>query len=182
MRVFGPKYPPQLQAVMNHAERFCELLAELERRRPTLAVRGRKWLVRRRGEIEAVLSLIVGDLAADRISIRGAARSVTSYLDELHAGAQQSLGLEGPFECCDEHEAVTAYFASKKDAVTVEAVTRFLGDKAQARIANETWLVSSAVLDAQADAGGPGGRGSLAMASSETLLPSTTPEPGKATS
>jgi hypothetical protein len=36
MGVFGPKYPPQLQPVMNNAERFCELLSRLEDSQPRL--------------------------------------------------------------------------------------------------------------------------------------------------
>ena len=31
MGVFGPKYPPPVQGVVSHAERFCELLSHAER-------------------------------------------------------------------------------------------------------------------------------------------------------
>jgi hypothetical protein len=39
MGVFGPRYSPELQAVVNHAERFCELLARLAENRRSLRAR-----------------------------------------------------------------------------------------------------------------------------------------------
>jgi hypothetical protein len=155
MSVFGPKYPPKLQALMNHAERFCELLARLEGRRPGRGEGARKWLMHRRQEIEVVLALVVSDLAADRIGLKEAIRSAASYLDDLHVGARSSLGLGAPLECCVEDEALTVAPARRHEAVTVEALTRVVPKEARASGACETWFDPSALLDMCADAHAP---------------------------
>jgi hypothetical protein len=152
MGVFGPKYPPKLQAVMNHAERFCELLARLEGGRPGRAEGARKWLMYRRQEIEVVLALVVSDLAADRIGLKEAIRSAASYLDDLHVGARSSLGLGAVLECCVEDEAVTVGPARRHEAVTVEALTSVVPKGARATRACETWFDPSALLDVRAEA------------------------------
>jgi hypothetical protein len=170
MGVFGPKYPPQLQPVMNHAERFCELLARLEERQPKLRGSGRRWLIRRREEIELVFALLIGDLAADRISIREAARSAATYLDELHVGARRSLDLSPILPCCAEDEALTACLASKHDAVTLEAVTRIFADGASTPGAAETWFDPSALLDERAELLAPSERGTKPVNSNEPPL------------
>lgn len=147
MSVFGPKYPPELQAAINHAERFCELLARLEKRRPELARAGRRWLVRRREEIETVLDLIVQDLVSDCVDLSEATRSAASYLAELHVGAQRALGLGALLECCIEDEALTLSVASCREAVTLDAVTTIALGRARAGAAGETWFDPSALLD-----------------------------------
>jgi hypothetical protein len=172
MGVFGPKYPPQLQRVINHAERFSELLAILEDKQARLSGSGRRWLIRRREEIELVLALVVRDLAADRISIREAARSAATYLDELHVGARRSLGLGSVLQCCAEDEAVTVCLASKHDAVTLEAVTRIVLDRASPAEASETWFDPSALLDVRAEGLAPGERRPKPVNSNEPAHPS----------
>ena len=107
MSVFGPKYPPPLQAAMSHAERFCELVADLELRRRSRAEEGRRWLVRRRQEIVTVLGLLVGDWAEGRIALEEASREIDKYLGDLHAGARRSLGLGPVLECCTLGDSVT---------------------------------------------------------------------------
>jgi len=107
MSVFGPKYPPPLQAAMSHAERFCELVADLELRRRSRAEEGRRWLVRRRQEIVTVLELLVGDWAEGRIALEEASREIDKYLRELHAGVRRSLGLGPVLECCTPGDSVT---------------------------------------------------------------------------
>src|SRR5882672_204941 len=104
MGVFGPKYPPQLQAVVNHAERFCELLARLEH--VCVSDRGREheWLVGRRQEVEAVVVLIVGDWAAACLGLERATRELAAYLADVHAGAQ-NLPLAPVLRCCAEDES-----------------------------------------------------------------------------
>jgi hypothetical protein len=141
MGVFGPKYAPQLQPVINHAERFCEILAQIaEHDGASGAEHG--WLVGRRQEVETVLELVVRDWAADRIALEEVTRAVTAYLDELHAGAEKCLGLGPALECCAEDEALTASLAREHEAVTRPGVER-----AFRQDAGETWFDPSALLD-----------------------------------
>jgi len=142
MGVFGPKYAPQLQPVMNHAERFCELLAQIEPLDGASGGAEHGWLVGRRQEVETVVELVVRDWAAERIALEEATRAVTAYLDELHAGAAKYLGLGPALECCAEDEALTASLASKLQAVTRPGV-----DRAIRKDAGETWFDPSAWLD-----------------------------------
>jgi hypothetical protein len=141
MGVFGPRYSPELQAVVNHAERFCELLARLE---DLYARRGasHEWLTSRREEIEAVLGLVIDDWAADRIDEGQATREAAQYLDELHAGARRSLGLGPVLGCCEEDEARTVSLATK-----YEAVTRLGPDRVFRKEAGQTWFDPSALLE-----------------------------------
>jgi hypothetical protein len=141
MGVFGPRYSPELQAVVNHAERFCELLARLE----DLYVRrdgSHGWLTSRREEVEAVLGLVIDDWAADRIDERQATREAAQYLDELHAGARRSLGLGPVLGCCEEDEARTVSLATN-----CEALTHLGPDRVLRKETGQTWFDPSALLD-----------------------------------
>jgi hypothetical protein len=142
MGVFGPQYSQELQDVINHAERFCELLAQRERLDGVRASTGHGWLIGRRQEVEAVLELIVRDFASDRIGLEQATRAAASYLDELHAGAEQRLGLGPLLECCGKGESLTASVARAE-----EAITRPLPEKRLAAEACETWFDPSALLE-----------------------------------
>src|ERR1700733_7123162 len=140
MGVFGPKYPDPLQAVINHAERLCTVLARLEERH----VDPRLWLGARREEIGLVLRLRVRDWRAHRISLGFAARSISSYLDDLHAGAMSGLGLpaNAPLACCAEEGAPTVRLASA--ANTRE---RLVTQGKHAPNTGETWFDLNALLD-----------------------------------
>jgi hypothetical protein len=142
MGVFGPQYSQELQDVINHAERFCELLAQRERLDDVHPAAGHGWLIGRRQEVEAVLELIVRDFASDRIGLEEASRAAASYLDELHAGAEQRLGLGPVLACCAKGESRAASVARVE-----EAVTRPLPDKELAAEAGETWFDPSALLE-----------------------------------
>jgi hypothetical protein len=141
MSVFGPKYPPPLQGAILHAERFCELVADLEPRRRSRADEGRRWLVRRRREIATVLELVVNDWAAGRLGLEEASREVGLYLGDLHAGARRSLGLGPVLECCLLDDSLTAI-----PACTEETSVR-LG---QAAVANDTLFDPSTLVGAPA--------------------------------
>jgi hypothetical protein len=150
MGVFGPQYSQELQDVINHAERFCELLAERERLDDVHPAAGHGWLIGRRQEVEAVLELIVRDFASDRIGLEEASRAAASYLDELHAGAEQRLGLGPLLECCGKGESLTASVARAE-----EAITRPLPEKRLAAEACETWFDPSALLEVREPPSGP---------------------------
>ena len=142
MGVLGPQHSQELQDVIHHAERFCELLAQRERLDDAHPAVGHGWLIGRRQEVEAVLELIVRDFASDRIGLAQASRAAASYLDELHAGAEQRLGLGPVLACCAEGESRAASVARAE-----EAVTRPLPDKELTAEAGETWFDPSAMLD-----------------------------------
>jgi len=106
MSVFGPTYPPPLHGSLRHAERFCELLAELEQR--GRRGKGKRWLVRRRQEIVTFLGLVVKDWSEGRIAVKKAASEVDTYLADLHVGVRHHLDLGPVLDCClaDEMAAV----------------------------------------------------------------------------
>jgi hypothetical protein len=107
MGVFGPKYPRALQQVVNHAERFCDLLARLSSAASRDA-QGGAWLTGRSREVEVVLKLGLADWASGQRSMEDAARSISAYLLDLHAGARERFGLKGELECCEEDVFLTA--------------------------------------------------------------------------
>ena len=116
MSVFGPKYPPPLQATISHAERFCELVADLQQHRRPRADEGRRWLVRRSQEIVTVLALMVEDWSEGRLGLEDATREIAQYLADLHAGARRSLTLGPVLECCLLEDSVTVVADSSDDS------------------------------------------------------------------
>jgi hypothetical protein len=120
MSVFGPLYPPALQAAVSHAERFSHLLGEAEALHAPTDALGRAWLLGRTEEIETVLGCIVEDWKAGRLTPDGAASAVTAYLTALHVGAQRTLGLRRVAPCCEDGDAITLR------PVTHDAETRLI--------------------------------------------------------
>jgi hypothetical protein len=143
MSVFGPKYPPPLQAAILHAERFCDLVADLEQRRNSRADEGRRWLVRRRREIATVLELVVTDWDAGRLGLEEASREVGLYLGDLHAGARRSLGLGPVLECCLLDDSLTVIPAC------TEETSIYIG-LGPAAVANDTLFDPSTLVGAPA--------------------------------
>lgn len=145
MNVFGPKYPSALQVVVNHAERFCEMLSRHGRNDAAPMRRAEVWPVGRSREIETVLTLLLVDWAEGRVALDAAAASATAYLAELHAGLRVNLGLGAPLACCKDEQA--------KTVLVGEAVTRVLGrapldpQRLQApRRPDETWFDPAGVV------------------------------------
>jgi hypothetical protein len=143
MSVFGPKYPPPLQGAIIHAERFCELVADLETRRRSRVDEGRRWLVRRRREIATVLELVVNDWAAGRLGLQEASREVGLYLGDLHAGARRSLGIGPVLDCCIVDESLTVVPARTEET----SIRIGLGTAA---VANDTLFDPSTLVGAPA--------------------------------
>ncbi len=139
--VFGPRYAPPLQAVVNHAERFSELLAQVGLRGAE-DDRTRAWLTHRREEFELVLALIVGDWADSRIGLAEAARAAALYLDDLHAGARRCLGLGPALGCCSGESSPTVIAADVHRAITRPVVEKvFRSDP------GETWVDPGTLLE-----------------------------------
>jgi len=103
---------------MTHAERFCELVADLELRRRSRTGDGRRWLVRRRQEVVTVLELLVRDWAEGRIAIEETWCEIDGYLRDLHVGARRSLGLGPVLECCALGDSVTVIPAGAGETPT----------------------------------------------------------------
>lgn len=100
MNVFGLNYPPELRAVIQHAERFAALLSSVEVRNQPSDELARAWLVGRTEEMEAVIGSVVADWKAERISLDAAASAIGSYVRALHSGAHERLGLDPIPDCC----------------------------------------------------------------------------------
>jgi hypothetical protein len=150
--VFGPRYAPPLQAVVNHAERFSELLAQVGFRGAE-DDRARAWLTHRREEIELVLALIVGDWAKSCIGLAEAARAAALYLDDLHAGARRCLGLGPALDCCSGESSPTVVAADLHQAVTRPVVEKvFRSDP------GETWVDPRTLLEGLDVSGWPSPR------------------------
>jgi hypothetical protein len=143
VRMLRPKYPPLLQAVINHARRFCMLLRKSEDGFPSRDPFGRWWVIGRRSEVGAVLGLIVSDWAAERIDADQATRCATRYLGELHEAAHKLLGGGQVFACCAQDEALTLSFAPEHDAVTRVVVA----ETSMGCESLPTWFDPSALLE-----------------------------------
>jgi hypothetical protein len=113
MSVFGPRYPPTLQAVINHAERFAALVSKEEGRLRPFVSDARTWLIGRASEIETVVGGLVVDWRDSRRSEAATAASIASYLSTMHAAGREHLGLgveAGP--CCRPELAETEPFTA----------------------------------------------------------------------
>lgn len=140
MSVFGPTYPPPLHGSLHHAERFCELLAELEQRCLGLSHKGKLWLVHRRQEIVTFLGIVLDDWSERRLPLKKAACEVDAYLADLHAGARDHLDLGPVLDCCLVEEMAAVVAASADEGPTRIAP----GDPLTA---NDTLFDSSALLE-----------------------------------
>jgi hypothetical protein len=145
MTVFGPQYPPCLQAVVNHAERFCALMARFEVMGTASDALGRAWLVGRSEEVETMLECVVGDWQAGRLTSDAAAAAAAAYLQALHLGAHKRLALSPALECCEGEEAPTPM------PLDEDALTRLLPLAAPNRDAGETYFDPRAILDFLSD-------------------------------
>jgi hypothetical protein len=105
MPPFGPFYPLVLQAVMNHAERLAELLAQRERVTRDFDVGG-VWLIGRATELQCVAAMIAVDWQERRLPTAAAAGKLARYVRELHDGLAMHLDVAVP-ACCHAPPAAT---------------------------------------------------------------------------
>jgi len=113
---FGPFYPSELQAAVNHAERVAALIARV--RASPRDAEGAAWIAGRAEEIEAVVALVADEWTRAGISVATAARKIDVYVETLHRG----LALHFPnasLACCSAAFATTELPASPTSS-TVE--------------------------------------------------------------
>lgn len=106
MSVFGPFYPPALQAVVNHAERLSELLAIHELAPPTQEW-AQAWMTGRADEIVRFVEHVVGLWQGGKVREAEAAATLDGYIAALHEGLSKHLGCKAA-SCCVGDEATTA--------------------------------------------------------------------------
>lgn len=106
MSVFGPFYPPALQAVVNHAERLSELLAIHELAPPTQEW-AHAWMTGRADEVVRFVEHVAGLWQGGKVREAEAASTLDGYIAELHEGLSKHLGCEAA-SCCVGDEATTA--------------------------------------------------------------------------
>jgi hypothetical protein len=106
LRVFGPFYPPALQAVINHAERLSDLLAVRELTPPAEEWAG-AWTIGRADEVARFAEHVVGLWQERRLGDRGAASMLEGYLAVVHEGLARHFGRAAP-SCCQAASADTA--------------------------------------------------------------------------
>ena len=137
MSVFAKRYPPKLQEVVKHAERFCVLLGQAWSPDRDEA---RVWLVGREEEVELVVKCLVEDWELGHVDEEGAARSVGAYLRALHLGARGVLEAGDAFACCGDGGAITL------PPIDRGALTRFVPSPAvhqiEAPLASDTIAVA----------------------------------------
>jgi hypothetical protein len=104
--VFGPFYPPALQAVVNHAERLAELLGVHELAPPTQEW-AEAWTIGRADEVVRFVEEVVARWREGRVPDEHAAAALEDYLAALHEGLAKHLGCTAP-SCCAGGEATTA--------------------------------------------------------------------------
>lgn len=111
MNVFGPFYPPALQAVVNHAERLSELLGIHELAPPTQEW-ALAWMTGRADEIVRFVEQIVALWREGTLKEGDAAATLDGYLVTLHEGLAKHLRCGAP-SCCTGDAATTARPARK---------------------------------------------------------------------
>jgi len=83
-QVFGPFYPVALQSAVNHAERFCGVLADFEARPPSEDEQFLAWLSGREGEVRQVVENVVTDWDGNLQTADGWGMKIEEYLRVLH--------------------------------------------------------------------------------------------------
>ena len=112
MSAFAPAYSSQLQAALDHAERFAAFLLDREIHHPPPNETGRAWLTGRSEEVEMVTGFILTDWRAGKVTDAGAFAAVSSYVRAMHIGARRHLRLDRTLECCGrEGVAMTTLLA-----------------------------------------------------------------------
>lgn len=104
--VFGPFYPPALQAVVNHSERLSELLVVHELAPPTQEW-ANVWMTGRADEVVRFAEHVVAQWREGRIGEDEAAATLDGYLVTLHEGLARHLRCDAP-SCCEGSSAATA--------------------------------------------------------------------------
>ena len=105
--MFGPFYPPKLQAVVNHAERLAHALSSMEGRPPHGAgERVMAWIVGRHDEIEQFVRQVTVECTTEAAALE----AISAYLAALHHGFVVH-GL-GPPPCCADPVAETTSYES----------------------------------------------------------------------
>jgi|HubBroStandDraft_6_1064221.scaffolds.fasta_scaffold147663_2 hypothetical protein len=92
------RYPPELDAVLQHAQRLREFIARKERATYILDPGG-PWIAGRSGEIQCVVAIVALDWHEGRHGTEGAVVSLNRYLRELHDGLAMHLDVGQP-PCC----------------------------------------------------------------------------------
>jgi hypothetical protein len=106
VNVFGPFYPPALQAVVNHAERLTELLGVHELAPPTQEW-AQAWMTGRADEIVRFVEDVVVLWRAGEVGDADATATLDGYLVALHEGLAKHLRCGAP-SCCVADAATTA--------------------------------------------------------------------------
>jgi hypothetical protein len=116
VNVFGPFYPPALQAVVNHAERLAELLGIHELAPPTQEW-ALAWTTGRADEVVRFVEHVVGLWRGEGLDEAAAAATLDGYLAALHEGLARHLGCEAP-SCCTGDQTTTARPGRRKGGHT----------------------------------------------------------------
>jgi hypothetical protein len=105
MSAFGPFYPPELQVVVNHAERLSDLLVAHELSPPTdeWAV---AWVVGRANEVAELALDVTSSWRAGTLDVTSAAAVLRTYLASLHEGMARHLA-HTPARCCLSEDETT---------------------------------------------------------------------------
>jgi len=106
VNVFGPFYPPALQALVNHAERLSELLAVHELAPPTQEW-AQVWMTGRADEVVRFVEHVVALWRGGKLKDADAAATLDGYLVALHEGLAKHLSCDAP-SCCAGDAATTA--------------------------------------------------------------------------
>jgi hypothetical protein len=112
MNVFGPFYPPALQAVINHAERLSELLGIHELAPPTQEW-ALAWMTGRADEIVRFVEHVVALWREGTLKDADAAATLDGYLAAVHEGLATHLKCDAP-SCCVGDAATTARPACRR--------------------------------------------------------------------
>jgi hypothetical protein len=106
VQIFGPFYPPALQAAVNHAERLAELLGVHELAPPTQEW-AQAWTIGRADEVVRFVEEVVRRWREGPVRDEDAAATLEDYLAALHEGLAKHLGCTAP-SCCADGDATTA--------------------------------------------------------------------------
>jgi hypothetical protein len=113
---FGPSYPLRLQKVVNHAERFADLLSSRHASNEAAAI----WLEGRVQEIEAYVANLANEWRFEQLGESEATGRLEAYLESLHLGYR--LHFCEPSCCTDLADRTTRAISSLKDTAQWDTV------------------------------------------------------------
>jgi RNA polymerase sigma factor for flagellar operon FliA len=118
-------YPPNLQKVLNHAERLAQVLEGME-----AAATSNASVIGRSLELRTVIHCALSDLRAGQSDVERTITSIAGYIDGVHRSVGAGFRMRRMvLECCGPDDAITAPDADTSVATFLSALSVITASK-----------------------------------------------------